>query len=148
MAFSAFWEQEDVLRCALLFYFIAAGTIALSQYFLNYCGCYSNLRPLQGVAAGDIWYGRDSMQLSLLLCTELKVILSTFSLPSGPTASVAVLCPSQLASESSSLCLFLRHFEFTVPIFAVTAIPRPFGAKCFLSHELVFFEEWPPALSQ
>lgn len=102
-------------RSTFFFYFIAVGTIArtlsLSQYFLNYCGCYSNLRPLQDIAAGGIWYGRDSVQLSSLLCTELKVILGALPLLSGPTASAATFCPSQLASESSSLPF---HLAFSI----------------------------------
>lgn len=120
--------------------------LSLSQYFLNYCGCYSNLRPLQGIAAGGIWDGRASELLSSLLCSELEVMLSTSAPPLGLAASAAVICdPGWL--QKSPPCLHLCHFQFTVRTFAVPGIPRPFGIKYFVSQMLVLAEEWPPAFS-
>lgn len=119
--------------------------LSLSQYSLNYSGCYSNLRPLQDIAAGCIWYGSASMLLSLL-CTELKVMLSTSAPPLELAASAAVTCPPSWPQKSAP-CPLLWHFQFTVTTFAVTGIPRPFGIQYFVSQVLVFSEKWPPAFS-
>lgn len=117
--------------------------LSLSQYFLNYSGCYSNRRPLQEIAAGGIWCGRASALLSWLLCTELKVMLSTSAPPLGLLLQHLWSVP-QLASGISSLPSPLA-LPSTVPAFAATGIPRPFGIKCFVSQVLVFSEKWPPA---
>lgn len=119
--------------------------VSLSQYFLNYSGCYSNLGPLQDIAAGGIWYGRGCELLSSLLCTEIEVMLSTPAPPLGLAASVAGICPPGWLQKSAP-CLCLGRFQFTAT-FAVTGIPRPFGIKCFVSQVPVFSEKWPPAIS-
>lgn len=101
-------------------------------------------QPVQDIAAGGFWDGRASVLLSSLVCTELRVMLSTSAPPLGLAASAPGICPHSW-SEISSLP-YLWHFQFTVTTFAVAGTPRPFATKYFVSQVLVFCK-WPPAFS-
>lgn len=60
-------ESSRIFKACSTFYFlffIAIGNIVF-QHFLNYCGCYSNIRPPQDIAAGGVCYWQRPLTAQL-----------------------------------------------------------------------------------
>lgn len=135
-------ESSRIFKACSTFYsvfFIAIGTIVF-QHFLNYCGCYSNIRPPQDIAAGGVCYWQRPLTAQLSLVHWVEGNSQHLPSSTGMNAS-AILCPSQLASEGS-FCLLFWNFHIGVVtsaiigIFLVHLVSKALYLKSFLFWEV------------